>query len=151
MKTILLISVFILSCSLSANELAWVDEQIEAIKPPRSGINSKTLASLNNPFIYLKKKDEPVKNTTTAAHTNSLSNTKNLSTKSVTQGKNVMSLSLVVNSSAMINDSWYKKGDTINGYTVNEITPKSVLLVKKKKQLLLSTKSSTKNIKFNTK
>ena len=149
MKKLFLTSTLLLTSVLFSNELAWVDEQIEAIKPPRSGMSTRALNSLKNPFIHLKK-EEDKKNPTSysIAKTNAKST---IAKNEKIKKKSVLTLSLIMNNSAMINDLWYKKGDKINGYTLTELTPKSVLLVKNKKKLLLSTKSSSKNLKFNTK
>lgn len=143
MKTLLLISTLILSVSLSSNELLWVDEQVEAIKPPRKGMDIKSLNGLKDPFVFLIKEEKktPLANNSTVT----------TPTTTVKKHPKPLRLSLVLNNSAMINDIWYKKGDKLGSYTVSKISQKSVLLTKKNKQLLLSTKSSTKNLKFNNK
>lgn len=149
MKKLLLTSTLLVATTLFSNELAWVDEQIEAIKPPRSGMSTKALSNLKNPFIYLKKEeDKKIKSSYSTTKVNAKST---LGKNEKVKKKSVLTLSLIMNNSAMLNDLWYKKGDKINGYTITEITHKSVLLVKNKKKLLLSTKSSSKNLKFNTK
>ena len=146
MKKLLIIASIFLSSSLFCNELAWVNEQVEAIKPARKGMSLRTLASTEDPFVFLKKvKTEkkasaPSRTTTSAA-----------SKQSTKKSKQRLTLSLIMNNRAMINNTWYKKGDTVNGYKVKEIDFKSVLLTKKKKKLLLSTKSSNTNLKFNNK
>lgn len=38
------------------NELAWVDEQVNAIKPSRDGLKDSTVGHIKNPFIHLAKK-----------------------------------------------------------------------------------------------
>lgn len=146
MKNLLIILTILLSSSLFSNELDWVDEQVEAIKPARSGMSYKTVSSLHNPFVYLKKKEK--ENTTSSTVAQTTSNTK---TQKVKQTKQVLTLWLIMNDSAKINDVWYKKGDRVNGYEIQEIDSQSVLLTKKKKKLLLSTRSSNKNLKFNNK
>lgn len=149
MKKLLITSTLLFTTALFSNELAWVDEQIEAIKPSRSGMSTKTLNSVKNPFIYLKKEDDKKKSNSISV---AKSNTKGTIKKnSKIKKKSILTLSLIMNNSAMINDSWYKKGDKVNGYTITNLTHKSVLLVKNKKKLLLSTRSSSKNLKFNTK
>jgi len=145
MKTLLIISTIFLGTSLLSNDLSWVDEQVEAIKPPRSGMNSKSLYGIKNPFVFLEKKTKKDKKSKSAVK----DTTSNFAKKVVK--KKPLTLSLILNSSVLINDAWYKQGDKVDGYTVKEITPKSVLLTKKKKQLLLSTRSNSKNLKFNNK
>jgi len=51
----------------------------------------------------------------------------------------------------MINGKWYRSGDLVNGYRVKTISTKSVLLVKSKKQLLLSVKTNSKKLNFKNK
>jgi len=145
MKKLLTILTFLLSSSLFCNELAWVDEQVKAIKPARDGMNSRALLGINDPFVFLKKvqKDKKLSKKTvksTIKQSNSI--------KNVRMGKKVLTLSLILNNSAMINDIWYKKGDSVNGYKITEVSTNSVILTKKKKQLLLSTRNSSKNLKF---
>ena len=53
MKTFIILTLLLFTNNLSANELAWVDQQVEAIKPPRSGLKSSTLNSVSDPFIFL--------------------------------------------------------------------------------------------------
>ena len=140
MKKLLIISTILLSSSLFCNELAWVDEQVEAIKPSRVGMDSSLLTKIHDPFIFLRK-----------PQTQASTSPKIVSVSKPTKVKQVLILSLIVNNTALINDVWYKIGDKVNGYEIKEIDAKSVLLTNKKKQLLLSTKSSSNNLKFNNK
>ena len=152
MKTLLITLAILLSTSLFSDELSWVDEQVQAIKPPRSGMRSKKLSKLKDPFIFLRKNrgEEDQK-------TDTLKDPKPKSTlakaakvqprKSKTVNK-ILSLSVIMNKSAMISGDWYKIGDLVNGYKVSEITNNSVLLTKNKKELLLSTKSINKQLNF---
>lgn len=151
MKTILLSLSVLLSTALLSDELSWVDEQVQAIKPPRSGMKHKAISSLRSPFIFLaKNRGEDVKNGVKkkSPQVASLSSTATKAPKQAKSVKKVFTLGLVMNSSAMINEKWHRVGDIINGYTVKEMSTNSVLLVKNKKQLLLSTKSNAKTIKF---
>lgn len=145
MKKLFIISLILLSNSLFANELLWVDEQVEAIKPPRKGMDTQALASLQDPFVFLQKEE---KKAIPSPLNNGLVT---VPIKSVKKSPKVLTLSVILNNSAMINDVWYKKGDKVNGYQVSQISTKTVLLTNKKKQLLLTTKSSSKNLKFNNK
>ena len=50
---------FILTLFLSflhADELLWVNAQIEAIAPNRVGLNKSDISTLKDPFIFLNKK-----------------------------------------------------------------------------------------------
>jgi len=156
MKTFFIVITILLTANLNANELAWVDEQVEAIKPPRTGMKSRELSILKDPFIFLKKnrteesKNKSAKRSSTPRVTkNAISSTSG--SKKVIKKRRGLTLSTVINTSAMINGKWYKIGDKINGYKVSKIDSTSVLLTKKSKKLLLSTNSKNKNLNFNNK
>ena len=157
MKTFFIIIAILLTANLNSDELAWVDEQVEAIKPPRIGMKSRELSILKDPFIFLKKNrtDETkskngVKRTRSASIPNRTA-TSSSGIKKVIKKKKALSITMLMNSSAMINGKWYKVGDTVNGYKVSKIDSTSVLLTKKSKKLLLSTSSKNKNLNFNNK
>jgi hypothetical protein len=135
----LLLSIAILTSAIYANELKWVDEQVQAIKPARTGMQRSELSSLKNPFIFIKKTDKNKKSTPSS---------KKPSVKKVVKKQIDMKLTLVINKSAQISGKWYKTGEKINGYTIQEITPRAVLLKKKNKELLLTTNSKNKTLKF---
>ena len=143
MKTLLIPCIFLLGSALFSNELSWVDEQVQAIKPERTGMNSKSLNLIKDPFIFIKTKVVDKKKI--------LSSSPGVKSLQPKAQKKILTLSAIVNGSAMINQQWYKKGDKIDGYTIKEIDLKTVLLSKNKKQLLLSTRSVSKNLKFNNK
>jgi len=152
MKTIIITLSILISTSLLADELSWVDEQVQAIKPPRTGMKSSDLSKLKDPFIFLRK-NRGEENEKTAAIKTSKSE-KKLAKATVVQPKKsntvnkILSLSVIMNNSAMISGDWYKIGDLVNGYKVSEVTNNSVLLRKNKKELLLSTKSISKQLNF---
>ena len=145
MKTFFITVIVLLTVNLSSNELTWVDEQVEAIKPPRIGMKSRELALIRDPFIFLSKNK--------AASTGKKSSTKKkiASSSKATVKKKSLSVTMLMNSSALINGKWYKVGDKINGYKVSKMDINSVLLTKKSKKLLLSTNSKSKKINFNNK
>jgi mannitol-specific phosphotransferase system IIBC component len=146
MKTILMIAIAIfLSNTLYATELSWVDEQIEAIKPPRKSLKLK---GIKDPFIFLKEKQKAKK--TSAFRTKRTAS--KVSDKTAAKMKIMaLNLSTVINSSAMINGSWYKKDAKVRGYTVVEVAKTSVTLKKGDKKMILSTNSKNQNIKFKNK
>jgi hypothetical protein len=152
MKTLLFtIATLLVTTSLSANELSWVDEQVQAIKPPRMGMTKNELSRIHDPFIFLKKnKEESPKSTKSVKQLNS--NTKSSvfvqSAPSKTHSRRYK-LSVIINKSYMINKKWYKLGEKIDGYTITAINSTSVLLKKrKKKSLLLTTRSSKQKLKL---
>ncbi|QOP43927.1 hypothetical protein FJR45_08185 [Sulfurimonas sediminis] len=145
MKKFYLILMLLLTSQLFSNNLAWVDEQIEAIKPPRIGVSEKEISRIKDPFIFLHKKNDSKKHktgkkTVFGAHANY---------KKVTRHSTVhFRLDAILNKSAMINGKWYKQGKYIYGYKLAKVGRNSVLLVRKNKKLLLSTKSKSKKIKI---
>ncbi|QSZ41499.1 hypothetical protein GJV85_05055 [Sulfurimonas aquatica] len=146
MKTIFIPIFFLFSIETFANELSWVDEQVQAIKPQRSGMKRNDFSHIKDPFIFLKnEKDKEIKpSVKNISSTQSLSSSKIVTTKA----NEIFNLSLILNNSAMINEKWYRLGDKINGYSIDEVTSTSVLLTKQKKKILLSTKSNINKLKF---
>lgn len=154
MKTFFIAVVVLLTVNLSSNELAWVDEQVEAIKPPRTGMKGRELAAVKDPFIFLKKNRIASKDKKSSAKKSSTQQslaTKKVADSSTIKKKKSLSVTMLMNSSAMINGNWYKVGDTVNGYKVSKMDTHSVLLTKKSKKLLLSTNSKSKNLNLNNK
>jgi hypothetical protein len=160
MKTTLMLLVAIfLSNSLYADELEWVDEQIQAIKPPRKGVN---ISTVGDPFIFLEKNKPEVKDTkkSTKSVDTSAKKTASLKTASSaeagekvveTSKKSGFILSTIINSSAMIDGNWYKVSDKISSYTITDITKTSVTLKSTDKELILSTAIKNQNLKFKNK
>lgn len=138
-----------LTLSLGANELTWVNEQVEAIKPPRVGMKSREISVLKDPFIFLKRNKSVNKNSSSKKQKVSPISKKNAT--STVKKKSSLSLNMLMNSSAMINGEWYRVGDKVNGYKISKIELRSVLLTKNKKKLLLSTDTKSKNLNFNNK
>jgi hypothetical protein len=142
MKTFLVITTLFLGISAYANELTWVDEQVNAIKPPRTGMRTSELNSLKDPFIFLTPSEKKKKKTTLKTKQKTKV-TKKASKKHIT-----FKLRAIMNQKAMINNRWYKVGDSIHGYTLKEVNQKSVLLTRDKKKVLLTTKSKVSTLKF---
>ena len=153
MKIYTLIALSLLVSSVNANELDWVNKQIEAIKPPRSGLKNTTVNAVQDPFIFLKKnKPEKKSKGKAVAARKSNATTKTVdSNKIVVKKKTRLSLDAVINKSALINGKWYALGESLSGYKVSQVNPTSVLLTKTGKKLVLSTRSINKNLKFKNK
>jgi ribosomal protein L20 len=146
MKKILLILTFFVGF-LYANELAWVDEQIKAIKPPRVGLSSKEIYSLKDPFIFLSKKKALKKKTKKQLKKNS-----KYSYKKRTRTRTYhFKLQAIMNKSALINNKWYKEGQFVNGYKIAKVHLNTVVLTRGSKKITLTTKSEKTNLKFNKK
>ena len=150
MKNLLIILSLLLSVNLFADELKWVDEQIQAIKPPRSGISKSKINAVKDPFIFLKKnKDKSGKSTVAAKSTNTLKKRSTLTnTNKVSKKSKSLSLDAIINKSALINGKWYKLGEMVGKYTLSSIERTTVILKYKSKDLFLSTNSPNKNLKF---
>jgi len=148
MKKLYILIFLFLSSTLFSNELAWVNEQVEAIKPARKGINDSSTALLKDPFIFVKKKDleKNKKNTTSKISTKSQNRVK----KPAKAKAKTFILRAIINKSAFINGKWYKLNSYIDKYKLSKITTTSVLLRKGKTKLVLTTKSKNSTIKFNS-
>lgn len=152
MKIILIILLaFLLPNTLLASELGWVDEQIEAIKPPRKGV---VVSGAINPFIFLKKNMSKDKDSKKGVISSSQ---KTDTTSSIEKPKKEImtaasfGLSAIINSSAMIDGNWCKVSDVVKGYTIFEIDKESVILKKDKNLILLSTATKKQTLKFKNK
>ena len=143
MKTIFIILIF-LSSLLLATELEWVDVQIEAIKPPRKGIE---ISNIMDPFIFLEKNRPEVKKDTADASIQQplvKSSADNNGTKKID-----FNLTAIINTSAMIDGNWRRINDKLDGnYTIIEISKSTVTLKKGDKERILSTNSKKPTIKF---
>ncbi len=144
MKKVLFSILILIVVNLSANDLKWVNEQIEAIKPPRSGIDMKELSQIKDPFVYFsnKKGKKTYKNSKIKTYT------KSYKKREKTNLNNKFDLSIIMNKTARINGKWYKIGEKISGYKIVKINSYSVQLTKNKKTFLLSTRSQNRNITF---
>jgi hypothetical protein len=129
------------------HELAWVDEQIEAIKPPRIGLSIKEINQLKDPFILLVEKKEDKKKQVKKAQKHSKYNYK----KKIHRRSYHFRLEAIMNKSALINGKWYKEGQNIYGYKISQVDRNIVILTKGRKKIKLSTISHKKNLKFNKK
>ncbi|OIP56642.1 MAG: hypothetical protein AUK54_01695 [Helicobacteraceae bacterium CG2_30_36_10] len=149
-KHIIISFLFLFSVVLSSNELAWVDEQINAIKPPRKGLSNSAVSNLKNPFIFLNKQStKTVSNKPVSSSPTIASSTAKIS-KPTTSNK-ILYLDAIMNKSALISGTWYKTNDSVQGYTILDITRTSVVLTKNSKRLVLSTNSTNQNLKFKNK
>ena len=150
MKNLFILLFFLLSISLTANELQWVDEQIQAIKPPRNAISKAKIDAVKNPFIFLHKTSKK-RNPKLAGNKKSTwkkSNSSKSSTNKSVKTARSFSLDAIINKSALINGKWYKINSKIGRYTLSSVNTTSVVLSYRKKEIRLSTRSGTNKIKF---
>jgi len=157
MKTLnitLLLSSLIVA-TITANELKWVDKQIEAIKPAREGISNKRISSLKDPFIFLidneiKKKDNSKIIIKRKKYTKNNTKPKYYKAKAV-QTNIKFKLEAVINKTALINTKWYKIGEKIKTYTLKEVNLHQVVLTKGSSIIVLSTNTQNRTLKFKNK
>lgn len=115
-------------------ELAWVDEQIQAILPARVGISDGMISSLQDPMKMLKPAPKaPSGMQLMAPPKLGISGTV-LPPQVVVEP---LRLQAMMNKSVLISGKWYKTGDAVRDYSLAEIKPNSVLLIGKKGQKLI--------------
>ncbi len=152
MKKHITIVIFLaLLAPLSSNELEWVDIQIDAIKPPRKGMNNKSIIEIKNPFIFLKKTPLKPSKKTNKKYIKSKKVSSKILTKTSIKPKGSskkLIIGAIINNSVLINKRWYKTNDKIYDYTILKIGRTSVVLSRDNKKFVLSTDDSKRNIKF---
>jgi hypothetical protein len=139
------------------DDLSWVDEQIESIKPKRVGIAPKYISLLKDPFIFLEKNKTKKKDKGKTRYTRSrvippsilprptVSKTSTNSKKVVKKRTKKLELSAIINDTALIAGKWYKLGDSVRGYKITKITLTDVILERKGgKKITLTTKTKIK-------
>lgn len=135
----------------SDKELAWVDEQIQAILPSRIGVADGFINSLNDPIKYVSQAPRAGDGITKMLAPPKLGGlpAMPLLPKVVEEPLRLQGL---MNKSALINGRWYRLNDPIRGFTLAEIKPGSILLSGSKgQQLILFISKQNNNIKINTK
>jgi len=142
---ITLASLLFFQATLSANELSWVDTQVDAIKPARVGMNDSEILKIQDPFIFYKKdsaKNKKVTRITKSSIKKSSTNSVEITNKAIKP----MKLSAIINNSALINGEWYRVNQNVAGFIVSNITRTNVVLTKGSQKLVLTT--NDKNLKF---
>jgi len=134
-------------------ELAWVDEQIQAILPARVGVPDSAINSLSDP-IKLKKpapKEGLAKVGSLLRPPPKLGGAACITAPKVVEEP--LRLKAVMNqSSALIGGKWYKVNDSVRGQTLTEIKMNSVVLTNSKNQkMVLFLVKDNKNINITTK
>ena len=146
MKTTLL-ALTLLTALLQADEgMSWVDQKIEEIKPQRQGLSSRALSRLKNPFVLLKS-GTTGKGTATKAPSASTG----LRPVKKDMSGAPLTLQAVMNTSALINNKWYKENAKVREYKLTQIKNGYVVLESKKKKLRLFIARKNKNLNISTK
>ncbi|MEA2100620.1 MAG: hypothetical protein U9P72_10880 [Campylobacterota bacterium] len=155
MRFLIILSFLFIKIDLFSDELLWVNEQIEAIKPEREGLKDSEISLLNDPIIFLnnkstlktKSKLRPKSVNKTVVKKSYKSN-RAVKTISISKVKYQLFLEAIINNSALINGKWYSLYDKIKGYKLIKIDRTSIVLVKNKKKIMLSTSTKNRTIKF---
>ncbi len=144
----------------SDKELAWVDEQIQAILPARIGIAESSINTLVDPIKHTvaTRSNNPPPPFLNAPKMTLLAPPKLGSLPSIALPiapkvvEEPLRLQALMNNSALINGKWYRPNSLVRDYTLAEIKSSSVLLNGKKGQpLILFLNRTNTNIKINTK
>ena len=143
------IIIFAISSIPYADELQWVDQQINAIKPPRKGVDSAIISKIKNPFIKLNNPQIKKKTKTTKTYKSPPKKIYKISTKTKKTNKHNLNLAAILNNTALINGKWYKIGTKVSGFTLKEINQNHAILVDGKRVLVLSTDTKNTTLKFN--
>ena len=145
MKKTLLALTLLSSLSFATDSnMSWVDQKIKEIKPERTGLSNTSLKRLKNPFLVVVDKNA-VKHKTTVNP-----NSKNAPTKR-DMSKAPLTLQMVLNSSALINNKWLKENDVTRGYKLTQIQSGYVVLERKNKKIKLFIAQKSKNLNISTK
>jgi hypothetical protein len=133
----LLITNALLSISLFASTLsmAEITNMVNKIKKEREGISLSTLESTENPFLTRKPVEKPVEELGELGEL-------------VLPAEINYALKAVFNRKAFIDDKWYKKGETIGGYTITNISSTSVVLESPSGNRVLNLEHKKKLIKL---
>ena len=142
MKTLIL-TLTLLASHLFANaNTDWVDAQIKAIKPPRSGVSHSAINRVKNPFIFVYKPSEGASNKSTKSGATSTESKPKVAP---------LRLAAIMNNSALINGTWYQVSDKVRGYNIDKIETDSVLLKSGKTKKMLFITEDNPNIKIQIK
>ena len=146
MKTLLLTLIFVTGSLFADTNTEWVDKQIAAIKPPRSGVNHTSINRIKNPFVFVYKESGKTGTATKKA-------AKKPGTATTEQVAKTAPLKLlaVMNNSALINGTWYQANDKVQGYTLAKIEEDSVLLTTSRTKKMLFITEDNPNIKIQIK
>lgn len=126
-------------------ELAWVDEQIRAIFPSRTGVSEGYINSLKDPM-----KMKP--NSSLGINGSKLLPPPKLGSNLPVIVEEPLRLQAIINKAVLINGKWYKLNDSVRNYILTEVKNSSVLLTGKKDQkLILFLTKQNSNIKITTK
>ncbi len=122
------------------DSLSWVDQQIAAIKPKRSGISDSKISEIKSPIRYRKIETEDAKKAdgSKPAVVNIM----------LPEPVKPLKVTAILNKSALIDGKWLKVNSSIRGYKIRRINSDNVLLQSRNKKLKLFIKEKNDNIKI---
>ncbi len=127
----------------AGSDLRWVDDQVKAIKPARSGINNSYIDQLKNPIKLIEPK-EIVNKDGTISLSNGIP-------KTVHQVHlQPLRLETIINNNVYINGKWYTLNDKIRGKKITLIDKNYIVLKDKKKKIRLFVNNKNDKIKITT-
>ncbi|RUM65149.1 MAG: hypothetical protein DSZ03_03215 [Sulfurimonas sp.] len=144
MKTAALSLIIILmtvSWAAAEDSLSWVDQQIAAIKPKRSGISDAKIAELASPIRYTKIEEDPEAKTPGGTKP-AMANIK------LPEPVRPLKVTAILNKSALIDGQWLKVNSSVRGYKVRRINGDNVVLQSSNKKLKLFIKEKNDHIKI---
>ncbi len=135
-----LIIIMIPLWAIAEDSLSWVDQQIAAIKPKRSGISDSKISEIKSPIRYRKIETEDAKKAdgSKPAVVNIM----------LPEPVKPLKVTAILNKSALIDGKWLKVNSSIRGYKIRRINSDNVLLQSRNKKLKLFIKEKNDNIKI---
>lgn len=142
MKRFFFLGMLLALQSYAGTDLKWVDEQINAIKPSRSGIENSYINNLKDP-ITLPVVPKSETKTPGSLINASASSDRKLHLRPLT-------VETIINQSAYINGHWYTLDEKVRGNKITSIHKNYVVLTDKKKQTRLFVNNKNDKIKITT-
>lgn len=113
MKKLIASFILLISVALSADlTVQQIEQMVKKISERREGVKLETLKTTREPFVRMHEGEDHV--------------VKFIVPEKREEAK--IDLHAIVNDKAYLNESWFEKGDTIMGYTVDRIDNKGVVL-----------------------
>lgn len=126
-----------------ASDLKWVDAQVKAIRPGRSGISNSYIDQLKNPIKLIESKKEIANKDGTITLTRESKIIHKVPLQPLT-------LETIINDNAYINGKWYTINDKIRGKKIISISKNYIVLKNKKKKIRLFVNNKNDKIKITT-
>jgi hypothetical protein len=146
MKTFCIIFIVFITTLNASSDLKWVNKQVDAIKPARSGIADSYIDSLKDPI-----EPENIKKESTVHTSKTSSSSKIIGKTTKVNYQKPLRLQAVINMSAYINGKWYSINERIRGKKITLIKKNYVVLKYKSRETRLFVNNKNDRIKITTK